>query len=292
MAELDDEDGKLWNPADHFPLRYQCCICDSPFAEGDELVGREIPLPPPVPAIPFGVPADRNRSGRGKGEHSSWLHDQLVQMEATRPIHSQRPGPVPPRGVPDLMEVPSDGLRPYRLSARIQRRLPIRRQAAPSMEVCRARQPHPTMPSVVLPPPGAYIALKLPEGCRSDDVFARLPWLSVEVVGEIRKLSSSLRQWHILAGLALSERLSGPRPQVKLEGLPLLLNDIASWERGQGIDSVVRRNVGAQGSGHVRLVMDIHGIQKVESVPYEQGCNTDERPDDRVFITVPGNDFG
>lgn len=156
----------------------------------------------------------------------------------------------------------------------------------------RARRPHPTMPSVVLPPPGAYIALKLPEGYPSDDALARLPWLSVEVVEEIRKLSSSLRQWHILAGLALSERLFGPRPQVKLEGLPLLLNDIASWERGQGIDSVVRRNVGAQGSGHVRLVMDIHGIQKVESVPYEQGCNADERRDDRVFITVPGNDFG
>lgn len=56
MAELDDEDGKLWNPADNFPLRYQCCICDSPFAEGDELVGRETPPPPPpVPAIPFGA---------------------------------------------------------------------------------------------------------------------------------------------------------------------------------------------------------------------------------------------
>lgn len=154
----------------------------------------------------------------------------------------------------------------------------------------RARRPHPAMPSVVLPVPGACIALKLPEGYPSDDAFAKLPWLSPELVGKIRQLSSSSQQ-NILAGLTLSERLSGPRPQVKAERLPL--NEIASWERGQGIDSVVRRNVGAQGSGHVRLVMDTYGIQKVESVPYEQSYNSDERRDDRVFITVPvKNDFG
>jgi hypothetical protein len=44
-SDLDDNDGELWDRADHFPLRYQCCICGCLFTEGDRLVGRMVPWP-------------------------------------------------------------------------------------------------------------------------------------------------------------------------------------------------------------------------------------------------------
>lgn len=151
------------------------------------------------------------------------------------------------------------------------------------------------MPSVVLPAPESHITLNLPEQSDPEpsevfSLFLNVASLPQELLTWVRELSPSSPAWHIAAGQALSYSLYSLPRYTEYGSLPL--NRIASWERGQGFDSVVRRNEGTQGSGHVRLVMDTYGIQKVESVPYEQGYNADQRRDDVVFITVPGNDFG
>lgn len=164
-----------------------------------------------------------------------------------------------------------------------------------------ARRPHPTIPSVLLPAPLTHVTLKVPEDSspKPSDPFSKgflkqVAGLPQEILTGTRELSPASPVWHISAGQALSHSLSLlPPPPLQTEYKILPLDDIASWDRGQGIDNVVRRNDEAQ-SGQVRLVMDAYGIRKVETVPFEQ--DDDDAPhqghDDIVFITVPKSNFG
>jgi hypothetical protein len=162
-----------------------------------------------------------------------------------------------------------------------------------------ARRPHPHMPELLLPEltyvPTTHLAALPPS-----NFFSGLARLPQEVLQLVREHSISSPLWQILAGLDLSNLLSALPQHMPANG-SLALNDIASWERGNGVRSIVPRQGrtdGLHGSDSlgcsltVRLVMDSYDILKVESVPSTQGHNPYERHDKIVFITIPGSDFG
>lgn len=296
---LDDRNGKLWDQADHFPLRYQCGICNVRFEEGNELVGCET-LPPPA-GLSIGCLLNRTvvvegnettRLGYITGKFLWEKHGQpkvegrkLCSLGECRKCRRSRAS----------ASVHIDCLRGFIQSKKYDDKLHRLWRFA------QARRPHPTMPSVLLPDPGpTHIELKVTKSLASDTsdtsdtsdrkFFGHVADFSQEILLLIRDQSPSSTPWQISAGQALSDSLFAIPQDKEFGSLPL--NKIASWEQGQGIDDVVRRNDGSQGSGHVRLVMDAYGIQKVETVPYEQGHNINQRRDDVVFITVTGNNFG
>ena len=108
-----------------------------------------------------------------------------------------------------------------------------------------ARRPHPNMPELLLPEltsvPTTHLAALPPSSFFS--ILTRLPQ---EVLQLVREHSTSSPLWQILAGLDLSDLLSAlPRHTPAHGSLPL--NDIASWERGNGVSSIVLRRGRAHG---------------------------------------------
>ncbi|KAK1829468.1 hypothetical protein QBC39DRAFT_133524 [Podospora conica] len=182
---------------------------------------------------------------------------------------------------------------------------------------CQARRPHPNMPFVDLPVLGVHISPEFLEKLPKDFLSAPAPGetpssdkgpkfsggltlakLPQEILRMIHECEPSTPLWSTLAGWQLSRDLSTLPQRTPESGQSTPLTDIASWERGE--HSVVRRNLKGKGKAQsgdgkgpapwhaIRLVVDSHGIKRVENVPDEQEY---ERHDDVAFITMPESEI-